>query len=241
MIVHPIGMMRANAAAGGDPVIVQIGDELDTAKRALYDATDWTTMFTGTGGTGAVTADGDQIKYITDLSGGGHHLVAQDGTYAIARAGYIDWNGADFQISNHLTFDAAEQHNIIIVFDPQADTAWIAMGSKSSSGIYAGYSKPGDTAVTGGGMGTNVKYSINNETDLTSPNNGALAAAIAAKSGYRSMTLKNIKMPSLSPLMISYQIKSADYDFTGRVKYIVHAFNPTPTQLSNIHTIWTTA
>ena len=233
--------MRANAAAGGDPVIVQIGDELGAAKRGLYDATDWTTLWQDTAGTTAVTAAGQTVKRIDDLSGNGFHLFAQGATNAISRDGYVDWNNADFAMQSPGLLTTGLNKTLLFVMDPQADTSFVFLGSDSSSGIYAGSASSGSSGSAQGAAQTAVKYSINNAADLSSPNAGALYTAIAAPSGWRSVALKDVSCDTVSALFFGYQIKAEAQQYSGRVKYIVLAVSPTPTQLSNIHTIWTTA
>ncbi len=202
-------------AAASDPA-GDILTLLGAKAKALYATTDFANMKQNTGGSTAVTAAGQAVRYLEDLSGNGNHSTAQSGN-ALSASGYLDWNDAEFIIA--ATGDFTSTSEVYALVDPadDADDFWNLLGVDGQSGIYLCVVQSGAGSAPSAGF-TPSAVTVNNVVQ-SSPTRGTLHTAMTTGGGYKALGASGINLSNESQVRmpLSYDIP-ATVSFGGRAK-----------------------
>lgn len=217
MLVHPV-VARPIVSAGPSSLADQLIAATGTKIKALYEFTDFANMFQNTGGSTAVTAASDPVRYWTDLSGNGNHATASvtnSPGNAIAQVGYIQMNDSGFMITGTMS-GATSGMEIYALIDRNTDNAWNLLGKNGSNGHGAGLTLAGEGSSTYVGFSGTITDFVDNAA--VSPQTRAQSyAAMTAVSGYRVQCVRGLTLTSESGLII-LGFNTVGYRLAGNVK-----------------------
>lgn len=149
-----------------DPVDLFTASE----KGAIYDVSNLATLFQDSGGATAVTASGQEVRQLRDLSGNNHHLTATNGPIYTEAAGlkFLRFDGInDIMSKASVDFSGCRKFTMILgltqnVFGTSARVI-LEHGTGVTNGglgLYFGNSTP--SGNFGAGIGSNGPFLFNN-------------------------------------------------------------------------------
>ncbi|MCA9368055.1 Ig-like domain-containing protein, partial [Candidatus Kaiserbacteria bacterium] len=203
----------AAATSLADQLIAATGSKI----KILYDFTDFANMKQDTGGSTAVTATDDPVRYWADMSGNGNHATASATNTpgnAIAKSGYLDLNDAAFRLITISGITSGME--VYALLDRGADIAWVLLGKNNSNSHSAGTVATGDGNATFGGFSGTVSDYVDN-TIVSPQTRGQLYDRVVSTSGYRIQSFRGIDLTGESNLLFM-AFNTVGYRFSGGVK-----------------------
>ena len=188
---------------------------------AWYDLTDFANLYQTTDTSTPVTAAGQNVNRITDLSGNGNHLTT--GVYAssgngLSLTGALDFNGAGFTtLAAVIGLTSTMEAHALMANDGW--TNWPLLGYNNGD-KFAGRAQSGHSGATETGIGGTIIHSING-VDLSSPTRGDLYTAFTAQAPYVRQRARGMDLSAVTYRLSPLSVANAGIRYGGNARQYV--------------------
>lgn len=230
-----------SASSVHDLIAAEIGSKLV----AFFDMTDLTQIYQTTAGSTAVTAAGQGVQYIADVSGNGNHInTTADGTArtATAQTGYVDFDdtvaggGVGFRFISNLSTREANME-IFGRFDVDGKNTWTLLGKDFASTTWAGAAFQNQGAAVDSTFSGTITHSVNG-TDVSPASQGDLYTDVTgAGAGFVTQSLRGIDLSSEVNLMVFSFNNIFDKRLRGHAKYWLVTTSLTTGERASVNSI----
>ena len=224
-IVHVDDFGNASAVVSSAEVTLgwtplDLGEDLI----AWYDLTDFANLYQTTDTSTPVTAAGQAVNRITDLSGNGNHLTT--GVYAssgngLALVGALDFNGAGFTTVTAPVSGLTSTMETHALMANDGWNNWPLLGYNNGD-KFAGRAQSGHAGAPDQGIGGTIVHSING-VDLTTPTRGDIYTAFTAQAPYVRQRARGIDLSAVTQALSPLSVANTGIRYGGNARQIVIA------------------